>query len=164
MGGTVIGVDTNVLVRILVADDPDQTARAVALLTRADAEGARLFVPQIVLVETAWVLRTCYGVGRDEIARVVGELLGAAPVEVEGADRVERALGAFRTGRADLSDYLAYEATCSAGAQALATFDETAQRESGFVPPDPDRWPDDITLREDAPRYSRRRRRVGARA
>jgi predicted nucleic-acid-binding protein len=163
MVGPVIGLDTNVLVRILVADDPRQTAVASRLLERADSEGARLFVPQIVLVETAWVLRARYRLGRDEVARALETLLDTAPVEVEGADRVTRALRAFRAGRADLSDYLAREAARSAGAQVLATFDEVAQSEDGFVQPDPTAWPPDVDLCDAAPTYRRSRRRVAGR-
>ena len=50
-------VDTNVLVRLLVADDPGQTQRALSFL---EARGP-LWVSTVVLVETVWVLTAVYG-------------------------------------------------------------------------------------------------------
>jgi predicted nucleic-acid-binding protein len=48
-----LAVDTNVVVRYLTADDPEQFARAVAVV-----EGAETFVSLTVLLETEWVLRS----------------------------------------------------------------------------------------------------------
>ena len=56
-------VDTNVLVRLLVADDPAQTRRALAYL-----EARRpLWVSTVVLVETVWVLTAVYGWSKAQI-------------------------------------------------------------------------------------------------
>ncbi len=59
-----VTADTDVLVRFLVADDPDQAAAAAALLERAEA--VVLTVP--VLCELTWVLRSVYGIARADIA------------------------------------------------------------------------------------------------
>ena len=56
-------VDTNVLVRLLVADDPAQTRRALAYL-----EARRpLWISAVVLVETVWVLTAVYGWSKAQI-------------------------------------------------------------------------------------------------
>lgn len=63
-----IAVDTNVLVRILV-DDPGaapQMQSARALLEKSEA----LYVPQIVQVETVWVLESAYGFDKTAICKI----------------------------------------------------------------------------------------------
>ena len=57
-----IAVDTNLLVRILTNDDPIQARRAVKILKNDD-----IFIPKTVLLETEWVLRHGYGIGRSDI-------------------------------------------------------------------------------------------------
>jgi len=155
-----IGVDTNVLLRVLVVDDEQQTAIARRLLARAEDEGATVFVPVVVLAETAWVLRSVYRFGRPQIAAALAAVLSSDQTEFENAAVVERALRAFESGTADLADYIAREAAIAAGAQALVTFDRAAHREPGFLHPDPTTWPDDLSLHEASPRYARRRRRT----
>lgn len=154
-----IGIDTNVLVRVLVADDPEQTATACRLLERAEAEGATVFVPVVVVAETAWVLRSVYHFGRRDIAAALGAVMASDRTEFESVDAVARALHAYENGRADLADHVAREATLAAGGQALVTFDAAARNEDGFLSPDPESWPDDLTLHEAPPRYGRARRR-----
>ena len=70
-------VDTNVLVRVIVADDQHQTAVARALVERALDEGAAIFVSDTVLCETAWVLDSCYSAPRFTIADALAGLLAA---------------------------------------------------------------------------------------
>jgi len=54
------GLDTNVLVRWLAADDDAQTAQVQALLESGRSAGKTLFVPATVVLELEWVLRACY--------------------------------------------------------------------------------------------------------
>ena len=51
-----IGLDTNVLVRYLVQDDPAQTRHANALIDRAAAQETAMFINHVVMCELAWVL------------------------------------------------------------------------------------------------------------
>lgn len=80
-------VDTNVVVRILVDDDPVQVERAQALL----AQGGVLIL-KTVLLESEWVLRSIYRLGRRRIASVLRGLLGLPGVTVEDSAAVARAL------------------------------------------------------------------------
>ena len=52
-----LGLDTNVLVRFLVRDDEVQLEKARKLIKREIAAGRRVFISQLVLLETEWVLR-----------------------------------------------------------------------------------------------------------
>ncbi len=61
-----LAVDTNVLVRLVTRDDPDQARRAFALFKRE-----RLWIGKTVLLETEWVLRYSYQLDRDFDQRLI---------------------------------------------------------------------------------------------
>jgi predicted nucleic-acid-binding protein len=74
----VIALDTNVLVRYLVEDDPAQARAAIALIEATIERGDRLFVAQIVLCETVRVLSYAYRFRREEIVAILRQLRRAA--------------------------------------------------------------------------------------
>lgn len=128
-----IALDTNVLVRFLVEDDEDQTAAAAALVDRAIAAGETIFVSDIVLCETVWVLAGSYRVARAAIATALRELLRARHLTFASPDQLVRALDAFTSGRGDLADYLIREHARAAGCEAVVTFDRALLGERGFA-------------------------------
>jgi predicted nucleic-acid-binding protein len=128
----VIALDTNVLVRFLVEDDVEQTARARDLLQRAIDEQTACFVPDIVLCELVWVLSSAYRISRVEIARHLGTLLRSRNLIFRSTDQIARALAAFRDGRGDFADYLIREDSRTAGCEGVATFDKALLGEEGF--------------------------------
>lgn len=130
-----IGLDTNVVVRFLVADDPRQAERARALVARSVAAGEALFIPDIVWCETVWVLESAYGLPRREIAAALRRLLGARGVAVRSFDRLGAALDAYEQRRGDFADYLIREEARAEGCEAVATFDRALLRDEGFVAP-----------------------------
>ena len=119
-------VDTNVLVRLAVRDDPGQVAAAEAFV----AGGA--WVSQLVLLEFVWVLDSVYELGSKELASAVDILLNHAQLTVEDSEVVAAALGRYR-GRAGVSfsDCLVLEAARKAGHLPLGTFDRTLAKLSG---------------------------------
>jgi len=120
--------DTNVLVRLIVRDDPEQTRRAEGEWKKALATDG-VFVSKIVVVETVWVLRRAYRVGRVDIARTLRAFLGIEGVVLEDESAVFSALGRFESGAADLSDYLILEAARAGSALPVVTFDADFSRE-----------------------------------
>lgn len=127
------GLDTNVLVRFLTADDPAQSEAARQLVASAEAGGERLHVSTVVLAELVWVLRSRrYAVPRDRIADGLDALLEATVFEVQDRDLVRRAVQAFRSGPADFSDYLAGEQDRRAGCSSTVTFDRRLATADGF--------------------------------
>lgn len=130
-----IAVDTNVLVRFLVADDEVQAAAAAAAFEAAARRRIGVFVSQIVVCELVWVLTRAYGHDRSEIASVLEQLLRTGALEVEGRDEVVRSAGAFAAGKGDFADYLIRENARSAGCESVMTFDAALLREPGFVRP-----------------------------
>ena len=130
-----IALDTNVLVRFLVVDDKAQSAKAARLVERAVARNETLFVSDIVLCETVWVLLSAYQVSRAEVGQVLGELLRATHLGFRDADELLRALEAFGGGKGDFADCLIQEHARSAGCAEVATFDRALLREKGFTSP-----------------------------
>jgi predicted nucleic-acid-binding protein len=129
----VIAVDTNVLVRFLVRDDEAQFARASALFERAQRADEAIFVAEIVVCELVWVLERAYRVPKTRVVSTLTELVRARHIELEAADRVQRAIAAFAAGRGDFADYLIREQAHAAGCDGVATFDAAVVKEGGFV-------------------------------
>jgi predicted nucleic-acid-binding protein len=130
-----IGLDTNVLVRFLVRDDANQSKRAASLIGDAVRAGDALYVSDIVLCETVWVLAGSYGFDRGEISDTLGDLLRARHLSFSNTDRIGRALRCYRSGAADFADYLIREHAVGAGCDSIATFDRALLRERGFIAP-----------------------------
>lgn len=119
--------DTNVIVRLLVEDDPKQCERAERAFRRAVAEGG-VFLSTVVLVEVVWVLRVAFKQDRTTIAAALHRLVGTAGVSVERDAIVRRAILNFETGPADFSDYIICESSREASALPVLTFDERFAR------------------------------------
>jgi predicted nucleic-acid-binding protein len=97
---------------------------------RAVAAGGA-WIPTVVLVEVAWVLRVAYKFDRATTAAAVRRFLGSDGVTVENEPPTLRALAAFEAGQADFSDYLILETARRAGALPVHTFDEYLARAEG---------------------------------
>jgi len=98
-----IGLDTNVLVRYIMQDDPRQSARATALIEALDADRPG-FVGVVSVVELYWVLGSCYNLPKDQIGQALNLLLRSRQIVVDRADQVLRALRMFGAGKADFVD------------------------------------------------------------
>ena len=127
-----IALDTNVLVRYLVADDARQAEAARLLLEGLTAERPG-FVCREVIVELAWVLQRAYGFSRDRIATVFVDLAATENLEVEAAEDVARAALSYRQGGAGFSDLMIAAAAERAGADTLYTFDRKAAQLEGVT-------------------------------
>lgn len=128
-----IAVDTNVLVRFLVRDDEAQFARASALFQEAQRAEDAVFLAELVICELVWVLQRAYHVPKTALVRTLNELVRARHIELEAADRVQRAIAAYAAGRGDFADYLIREQARAAGCDAVATFDTAIVKENGFT-------------------------------
>ena len=80
-----IAVDTNVLIRYLVEDDPYQSRKAEQVFITAEEKGESLFISEIVLVETVWVLKRCYRLKREDIAEILVRLVHARQLSFDKA-------------------------------------------------------------------------------
>jgi predicted nucleic-acid-binding protein len=121
----VIGLDTNVIVRYLTQDDPEQATAAVQVVEslRADSPG---FLSLIVFVEVVWVLESGYRFKKKEIEQVLETLLRSKELLVERAEIVWQALRKFRASRADFADCLIELSGHAADCECTVTFDKNA--------------------------------------
>jgi predicted nucleic-acid-binding protein len=124
-------LDTNVLVRYVVQDDPLQFAAAKRLVRQCLADGRSIFVPVTVALELEWVLRASYGYGKDDVLQVLSSLLSAEELNFESERALEVALQLFRDGTADFADCLHIALATQAGEQPLWTFDKGAAKVIG---------------------------------
>lgn len=114
--GDMVAIDTNVLVRFLTNDHPEQSPR-----TRALFEGHEVFVALTVLLETEWVLRSAYGFAPDRIFAALRAFAGLPQVKVEAPSRLAEALDRAEAGL-DFADALHLGATSTA--DDFVTFDQ----------------------------------------
>ena len=122
-----IGVDTNVLVRVAVNDNIAQTTAAQAFLAERSADDPA-FVSAVVLAELAWVLDRAYGFSNERIEGVFDWVMESANIVVERADLVERALSLAHTARAGIADCIIAAVATDAGASKIVTFDKPAAK------------------------------------
>ena len=128
-----LGIDTNVLVRFLVRDDEAQFEKARKLIKREVAAGRRVFVNQLVLMETEWVLRSRYAVPKNQIIEAISGLLDAADVQFEDEPSIEEALFMWKDTAADFADCLIGTKNRRMGCKATVSFDVKASKLPGFI-------------------------------
>ena len=126
-GDAMLAIDTNVVVRYLTNDHPDQSPRARRLI-----DGQPVFVAVTVILEAEWVLRSAYGYSQAVIASALRMFGGLPTVELEDAAIVSSALDLSEAGM-DFADalHLGKSAHCAG----LATFDRNflkAARAAGY--------------------------------
>lgn len=125
-----IGLDTNVVVRYLTQDDPEQAARATAVVEGlTDAEPG--FLSLVTTVELYWVLRRSYGLGVDSTLDLISRLLDTRELRLDRSDLVRTAVARGQTG-ADFADALVAEVGRAAGCARTVTFDRRAARTAGM--------------------------------
>lgn len=122
-----IGIDTNILVRYLVRDDPAQTEAASALLESLTANSPGIVQP-VVLCEIVWVLESAYGYAKPLIVQALRQLLVTQELRVPDYDLAWAALRRFQEGTADFSDYLIQECNRAEGCVTTYTFDKKAAK------------------------------------
>jgi predicted nucleic-acid-binding protein len=133
---TVIGIDTNILLRWLlddsiVGDDAPAQKRQVARLILDGKE--RFFVNHVVIAETVWVLKNKAGQSKETIKEVIGRLLTSFNVEVDRKAIVESALASFIGHPGDFADHLIGKINRDADCTTTMTFDKAATKSPDFT-------------------------------
>ena len=127
-----IGLDTNVLVRYIMQDDPKQSPMAPALMGSLDADNPG-FVTLVSVVELYWVLTSCYDLTGSQVKQALEVLLRTKQIIVDQADQVLKALRVFHEGKADFADCLIERTASSAGCAKTMTFDVGAAKHAGMT-------------------------------
>jgi predicted nucleic-acid-binding protein len=122
-----IGLDTNILLRATLNDDPVQSKAAQRLL-RALGENERGLVNLPVLMEFFWVLRSRYKLPQARLAAIMRDLLGVEYIEFEALEVVGKALATYEGGTADFADVIIALRNRELGAAHTFMFDEGAAK------------------------------------
>lgn len=126
-----IGIDTNVLLRLLLDDDPAQNASIDAVMAAHARQPGSVLISDVVLAETVWTLRSVYAQPKSALIAAISGLLAQAAFAFEHRDAVERAVAAFRGSNAGFSDCLIAAKHESLGCAFSATFDKKMRGLSG---------------------------------
>ena len=127
-----IGLDTNVLVRYLMQDDPRQSAKATMLIESLEVDRPG-FIGKVSIVELYEVLTSRYDLTNDQVRQALDLLLRTRQIVVDRADQVLRALKAFETDKADFAYCLIGRAAAAAGSEKTMTFAVNASRHAGMT-------------------------------
>ena len=128
-----IGLDTNVLVRLFVDDDMAQARAARAFVAERCSPSDPAYIDRVALCETVWVLTSVLGYDRARVADLIDKLLSAEGISVEDADAVHGALQVYRRRNVGFADALIGAVNRVRGCEATATFDRKAAKLDGFV-------------------------------
>lgn len=123
-----IALDTNILVRYFLRDDPEQAAAAKHLLERELTTDNPGFVSLTVIAELIWVLRKVYRRSAEEIGAIVTHMLQAVEIEIESENVLRSAL---RRSHGDLTDGIIHEIGIQHGCERTVTFDRRFARLPG---------------------------------
>ncbi|MDE0654429.1 MAG: PIN domain-containing protein [bacterium] len=117
-------IDTNVIIRHLTGDPPDQAARATAYL----AEAEQLLLADLILAEVVYVLESFYEVERHEVATLARSVITFPAITTLDERLLLRSLDIYETHRIDYAE--AYIAACAerAGVQQIVSFDLSLDR------------------------------------
>ena len=127
-----IGIDTNVLVRYITQDDPEQARIATNFIEEQCSRKIPGFINHIVLCELVWVLRRSYRVDREQILTVIDQILRTVQIQVQNPQVVWRALKLARTSEADFADCLIAGINGAADCSTTITFDQRAVEINGM--------------------------------
>jgi predicted nucleic-acid-binding protein len=115
-----IAVDTNVVVRLLTVDEPDQADRAKRLFA-----AETVYLSKTVLLETEWVLRKLYGLRQEAVTAALRKLIALESLRTEDADTTRLALDWADAGL-DFADALHLASAMCTGR--FATFDHKLKK------------------------------------
>ena len=127
-----IGLDTNLLVRLFVDDSPDERDRVIALLD-ALAPGETAYVNVLVVAELVWTLRRAYRFEPHEIAAILRRLTEHPRIATK-TDLLREAAHRSREEGGDVADHLIALVNRARGCRTTFTYDRDASRSTDFSP------------------------------
>ena len=126
-----IGLDTNILLRLWLNDDPAQNKRIDALLAEHGSTPESLLVTDVVLAEAVWTLRSA--LDQDKAAQLIAvrSLLGETAFAFEDREVVSKAVILFEQSSCGFSDCLIVAKHARLGCELTATFDRGMRKQPG---------------------------------
>jgi predicted nucleic-acid-binding protein len=126
-----IGIDTNILLRLWLDDDPAQSRRIDTLLAEHGRLPGSLLVTDVVLVEAVWTLKSAFAQDKSAQSLAVRSLLDEAAFAFEDRGAVLAALELFEAGPSGFSDCLVVARHARLGCAFTATFDRGMRKLPG---------------------------------
>jgi predicted nucleic-acid-binding protein len=123
-----VGLDTNVILRYLLQDDPKQTTLANHVVDQVLGDRNLGFISLVTVLEMVWVLRSLLKQTPIEITTHLEHLLAAGSLEVQNAQQVFEASFALKRGTGEFEDALIGALSAWAGCPHTLTFDKRALR------------------------------------
>lgn len=123
-----IGLDTNVVLRYLLQDDPAQTRQANRIFEQQLSAANPGFLNLATVLEIVWVLRSVLGRNPIQIAAHLETILSRTTLEVQNAEQVYEAAFALKRGTGEFEDALIGALNAWAGCSSTVTFDRKAGR------------------------------------
>lgn len=122
-----IGLDTNIVIRYLVQDDSKQSSLATHLIENRLSMENPGFVSLITLIETVWVLTSCYQQTRLQVIVILRQLITTRQLKVERSDIAHQAIHRYESGNGDFSDAVICLINTENGCHETLTFDKKAR-------------------------------------
>ncbi|WP_263375060.1 PIN domain-containing protein [Granulicella aggregans] len=127
-----IGLDTNVVLRYLLQDDPDQSVLVNRIFERRISASDPGFINVAVMLEIVWVLRSVFKQTPIQIAACLEALLTADSLTIQNEQQVFEAAFALKRGTAEFEDALIGALNAHSGCGHTLTFDRRAVRVAGL--------------------------------
>lgn len=124
--------DTNVVVRLLLGNDPHQTAMAIQQWQNA-LQDTGIYLPIVVILETVWVLARAAKLDKARIAPDLRQLIEIEGVTLENETVVRHAIEHYASSSADFGDCLVRESAKQANALPVVTFDRRFSRNADVL-------------------------------
>jgi predicted nucleic-acid-binding protein len=125
-------IDTNILVRFLVGDDPVQAEKVHAIFKKAESDRKQFYVPLLVVLEMIWVLESVYEIPRTAIVDAIGDLLLMPILKFDQKPAIQGLISSAAGNTCDLSDLLIAHCAKGNGCETVITFDKKAVKSNLF--------------------------------
>ena len=126
-----IAIDTNILARYVIGDDPKHSPRARAFFRTLTSENPG-WIPFASILELVWLMDRSYKMPKDAILTVLEGLNSRSTLVFERAAEFRNALQLYRNSSADFGDCLIAASARAAGCSKIVTFDKIAARDLGM--------------------------------
>jgi predicted nucleic-acid-binding protein len=125
------GLDTNVLVRFFLQDDPQQSPKADAIMSALTITEPG-WIGVAAILELVWVMSRQNRIDRRGVTAILSQLLTREEIVIEHSNMVHSALQVYRNGNANFADCLIATSAKAAGCRRVVTFDRIAVRDAGM--------------------------------
>lgn len=121
-------LDTNILVRFLMADDVKQAQKVHQLFSESEKTKSELFITILVVVELIWVLESAYNIPRKDIINAIDDMLQMPILRFEHQPTLYKFIKTAINNNFDLSDLLISLIAKTLKCETTLTFDKKASK------------------------------------